>query len=507
MKGRKLKTKFLSIILAFFIAVVLSAIISTILHLIFTRVPEEIINIRPNTIIQSLLTNKEHFEMFVLTIVAFMIFAFLTIFKVFDLKDYKSKTYKVTNNIEIPLPIGDKQTQQGSAWWLSKKDFSKKFGVNRVDLSKKEVADLIKLANEDKECIKSNIENTNKTKIEPVFKTGGLVIGKKDKFIPKIKFKKICKFIKLPYLTIKKVEDIYYIDDDLHSLTVGATRSGKTRSLVLQTIINTGLAGENMILSDPKGELFEYTSKTLERLGYKVYTLDFKTPLKSSKYNFLEPVIEAFSNKDIPKAVNYCSDIVESLVGEVGNREAIWVNGEKSVIKAGIMSVVLGNEKHSEYQNLQNAYHFISKMCAEQNDKTMLMDTFLDTLPDNHPAVASFAAARIAPSKTRASFFTSALATLSIFMDDYVASMISESEIDLNKFNEEKSVLYMILPDEKTTFYGLCSLFVNQVYIKLVELADSKGGRLKIRTNFILDEFGNFSAIPNFRWLFNSWWW
>ena len=156
------------------------------------------------------------------------------------------------------------------------------------------------------------------------------------------------------------------------------------------------------------------------------------------------------------------------------------------------MSVVLGNEKHKEYQNLPNTYHFISKMCAEQSDKTMLIDTYLDTLEDSNPAVSSFAAARIAPSKTRASFFTSALATLSIFMDDYVANMISKSEIDLNKFNDERSVLYMILPDEKTTFYGLCSLFVNQVYTKLVELADSKGGRLKIRTNFILDEFRKF---------------
>lgn len=373
MKGRKLKTKILGIILAFFIAVILSAIISTILHLIFTRVPEEIINIRQNTIIQSLSSSKEHFDMFVLTIVAFMIFAFLTVFKVFDLKDYKSKTYKVTNNIEIPIPIGEKQTQQGSAWWLSKKEFSKKFGVNRIDLSKKEFADLIKLANEDKECIKKDEENSNTTKIEPIFKTGGLVIGKKDKIIPKFKCKKLGKFIRIPYFSFRKVKDVYYIDDDLHSLTVGATRSGKTRSLVLQTIINTGLAGENMILSDPKGELFEYTSKTLERLGYKVYTLDFKTPLKSSKYNFLEPVIEAFSHKDIPKAVNYCSDIVESLVGEVGNREAIWVNGEKSVIKAGIMSVVLGNEKHKEYQNLPNTYHFISKMCAEQSDKSVII--------------------------------------------------------------------------------------------------------------------------------------
>ena len=232
MKGRKLKTKVLGIIIAFFIAVILSAIISTILHLIFTRVPEEIINIRPNTIIQSLSTNKEHFEMFVLTIVAFMLLAFLTIFKVFDLKDYKSKIYKVTNNIEIPLPIGEKQTQQGSAWWLPKKEFSKKFGVNRVDLSKKEFAELIKLADEDKKCIEKDKENTNTTKIEPIFKTGGLVIGKKDKIIPKFKCKKLGKLIRIPYFSFRKVEDIYYIDDDLHSLTVGATRSGKTRSEV-----------------------------------------------------------------------------------------------------------------------------------------------------------------------------------------------------------------------------------------------------------------------------------
>ena len=52
----------------------------------------------------------------------------------------------------------------------------------------------------------------------------------------------------------------------MHSLTVGATRSGKTRCLVLQTIDNTALAGENMILSDPKGELYEYTSKNLKSL-------------------------------------------------------------------------------------------------------------------------------------------------------------------------------------------------------------------------------------------------
>ena len=82
--------------------------------------------------------------------------------------------------------------------------------------------------------------------------------------------------------------------------------------------------------------------------------------------------------------------------------------------------------------------------------------------------------------------------------------MISENEIDINKFNEEKTALFMILPDEKTTFYGLCSLFVNQVYTKLVEMADEKGGRLKIRTNFILDEFRQFFCDTKFWRISNS---
>ena len=92
---------------------------------------------------------------------------------------------------------------------------------------------------------------------KPIFSKGGLVVGKKDRRIIKpylkhIRIFKSSKHLKIPSIKIRKVEDVYFIDDDLHSLTIGATRSGKTRSLVLQSINNTALAGENMIISDPK---------------------------------------------------------------------------------------------------------------------------------------------------------------------------------------------------------------------------------------------------------------
>ena len=163
------------------------------------------------------------------------------------------------------------------------------------------------------------------------------------------------------------------------------------------------------------------------------------------------------------------------------------------------MAVVVQNAReHPEYCNLYNVYMFLSEMCKEQPDKSMLIDTFLESLPKTHPANAAFAPAAIAPSKTRASFFTSALNTLNLFTDTYMSSMMADSEIFAEKICTEKTALFMILPDEKITFYGLCSLFVNQIYQQFVSIADDNGGVLKKRVNFILDEFGNFSAIPNF---------
>ena len=76
--------------------------------------------------------------------------------------------------------------------------------------------------------------------------------------------------------------------------------------------------------------------------------------------------------------------------------------------------------------------------------------------------------------------------------------MTNTSDLKLEDFGDKKQVIYMILPDEKSTYYSLASLFVNQTYMQLVKNADCRGGRLKRRVNMILDEFGNFVKIPDF---------
>ena len=266
---------------------------------------------------------------------------------------------------------------------------------------------------------------------------------------------------------------------------------------MLQSIAWTALAGESMVVNDPKGELAAYCTPYLKRLDYEVILLDFKTPLKSSRYNFLQPVINAVNRGDNAKAVDLVWDITSSLVPADEKGERIWNDGQASVIAGAIMSVVFDNRDEPKHQNLTNVYHFILNMCrTEGND--MLINKYLKEIPDNHPAKGLFGIAQIAPSRTRGSFFTAALATLRLFTNENIYSQTSASDFVLADTGARKRVIFIILPDEKITFYSLASLFVYQHYVALTEAADERGGRLKIRVNFLLDEFGNFTEIPAF---------
>lgn len=370
------------------------------------------------------------------------------IFMLFGLNsrnNFRSGTVSITNNLKTPEIMG--QGQHGTARWLTKREFKKVFKCNILS-------------------------DTNTT-----FNSGGIIVG---------------------YEKNKKNENIYYIDDNIHSLVVGATRSGKTRSIVLQTVGNLGLAGESMIISDPKAEIFHYTSKFLKDLGYEIITLDFKNPAKSTRYNFLQPVIDAVNREDFRKAEEYAWDITQSLVGnEDSKMEKIWRDGEMSVIAGAIMSVVFDNREHPEYQNLTNVFSFISEMCKTVGQQ-MPINKYIENLPPEHPASTIFNIARIAPEKTRGSFFTSALTTLRLFTSKSIYGMTCKSDFSLKQAGEKKTATYIILPDEKTTYYSLASLFVYQNYVSLVESADERGGELKVRVNYILDEFGNFTTIPAF---------
>lgn len=293
-------------------------------------------------------------------------------------------------------------------------------------------------------------------------------------------------------------ERIQIMDKDRHILINGGTRAGKNRNILLQSIGMIAFGGKNALITDPKGENYLYTHKFLKRLGYQTPVLDFREPKKSWKYNFLQPVIDAVDRDDIPAAVDACWDLTAQLVGEPKG-ERIWTDGEAATIAGSILAVVYDNQvgERRQYQNMTNVYFFISEMAAVMDDKgNTKLQKYADGLSDRHPAKGLFGISKVAPRRTAGSFYTAALATLRLFSNPLIYDMTRETTISLKDALEKKTMLFLILPDEKKTYHPLATLFTAMFYQTAIQKASESGGMLPITWYLLLDEFGNFSKIP-----------
>lgn len=288
-------------------------------------------------------------------------------------------------------------------------------------------------------------------------------------------------------------EIIVYDSGERHCIILGASGAGKTRRELLVLIWLQIIAGQSVIVSDVKGELYYYTKPYAAQHQYKTIDLDIRNPKKSAHYNFLQPIRDAFERGDSADGIDKTWDLVSVLVGEQKG-EPIWYNGECAAIAAVILIVAI--EAPRQYRNLANVYYFMAYMCQSDEMGNMPLNMFLDSLPDNHPAKGVFAMATIAADKTRSSFFTSALGTLRLFTNPNVAEMTSSTDFRLEDISSSKTILYMMIPDDNKKLYPLVSILITQLYQAQVKQASDHGLRLPIDTDYDLDEAGNFPFIP-----------
>lgn len=501
--------------LIFLVGLWMNIYFSANLHFLLSKQMKVLSLISLKESINSMATSEAHLSLFLcLQGFALLIAVF---YYVANLKPYQSELVEITPQISTPVVAGQKQF--GSAKWLAEKEKDVAFESFELDSNDSRFKPMLsenkrelerinermtsdgksKEAKEESSKVEKSKEYEIATKNEKSYKVSNSNAKEQDyqknHELPKIESGGIV----IGSIRTGKTEKIYYVDDDTHALCIGATRSGKTRNVLLQSIGTIGLAGESMILSDPKGELYTYTYPFLENMGYEIICVDFKNPLKSDRYNFLQPIIDAVDKNDIPRAVEATWDLTAALVPENSHNEKIWTNGEASIIASAIMAVVFDNKNGNDrrFQNMSNVYFFISEMCKTIDGKMPLL-RYMSSISRSHPARALLSISEVAPSKTRGSFYTSALTTLRLFTNPLINSMTEKSEFDLNVIGDKKQAIFIILPDEKSTYYSLASLFVNQVYMELVKNADKRGGRLKRRVNFMLEEFGNFVKIPDF---------
>lgn len=422
--------------------------------------PEQIKFVTDPVAMKQCISNNEQIRMFTIFFFVILLLGIITLL-VGGKSSFKVDMIEITPEIHTPVPVG--QGQHGTAKWLPNEKFDQVFDSVIID-SKKLM--------EGKEHIPA----------------GGLVIGKED--------------IKKSFFSRKIKEKIYLITKDLHALIIGATRSGKTRNVVIETITMLILAGENVFIPDLKGEIRDYTEDTAKRCGYETICINFINPYESDRKNFLEPIVQTLRRKDISQAIEETWSLVSQLVGEPPEHgDKLWNDGEAATLAASIMAVCYDNQDHPEYQNLTNVFYFITEMCSEYRG-ALPLQFYIDSLPEDHPAKILLAATKVAAMRTRSSFYVSAIMTLKLLTIPAINQMTNASDFDIEKLIEEgkKVIVYLCLPARDKTYFPLASLVLRQLSDQIDYLADAKyGGRIPKRWTFVDDEIGNFTKITNMR--------
>ncbi len=286
-------------------------------------------------------------------------------------------------------------------------------------------------------------------------------------------------------------------DSDGHVLVTGSSGSLKSTYIAIPSIYVQARAGENLVIADCKGELYEKTRWIFEELGYDIKKIDIRRPEYSVGWNPLLKAYYAYRSGDIKK-VSEAIELVENYAFELSpvrsTDDPFWDEAGADVLKGAMILLfrICKDPKQVTIRNLLAVFSFIINNRSEFGafheylDSLDHINTFMDVYFENSE-------------KTGSCIMQMARKAVTPFAgNEYISSIMVDDDIDFRSMLTKKTVVFICVPDEKATYHSIVSMFVQQMYASLVDLAsDYPDKRLPIRFNLILDEFASFPAMPN----------
>ena len=329
-----------------------------------------------------------------------------------------------------------------------------------------------------------------------------------------------------PVYYSKNNKYVWFDNETPHWIYLGSTGSGKSVTAVIPecSFIATAKIKKSVFITDPKGEIFNTTSKMFKDNGYNVLTLDFRNPSLSNHLNILEPIIREYekysendelsvNEKDDYKKIEYqnkaiehlaeCNKLIESIsriiMEDKTAREAFW-NNSASDLLYGLIALFLeeyidGKIKRKQI-TLSSIKKFQNSSMTQSNQK--ILKSYIEDKPYGLKSKDKLLPV-ISTSDTTYKSITSVFnERMSLFDDINVENITSNSDFEFDILGKEKTVLYCCIPDESKIYYSLVSIIVSLIYKTLVLLSNNQPNkRLPYDLVFLLDEFANTPPLED----------
>ena len=290
-----------------------------------------------------------------------------------------------------------------------------------------------------------------------------------------------------------------WVDDgEYHNLIIGSTGSGKTQCIIFPMVQSLAKHNESMVITDPKGEIYEQTSEMLRRRGYNIVLLNFRNPQNGNAWNPLTLPYRLWNSGNQDKAIELLDDLALNILYDESNKNAdpFWEKTSAGYF-AGLALGLFEDAKEEEI-NINS----ISLMTTVGEEKFRGSSTYIkEYFNSKDPAGAAYINASstiLSPSDTKGSILAVFKEKIKLFATRAnLSEMLSHSDFEIQDIGLKKTAVFIVIQDEKKTYHSLATILVKQVYETLIDVAQAHGGRLPVRTNFLLDEFANMPPLKD----------
>ena len=304
-------------------------------------------------------------------------------------------------------------------------------------------------------------------------------------------------------------------EGDVHALMIGAAGCGKTAYFLLPNIELALATGMSFMCSDTKGDLARWYGKIAQECyGYRVAVLDLRQPMKSDGFNMLNLVnkyadMYKANPSDVTskaKAEKYAKVIGDTVIGDTSNKgqNSFFYDSAKGLLAAAVLLVAEFAEPAERH--IISVFRLVQDLLAPSPVKGLsCFQLLMQRLPDGHKAKQFSSAALNTSGEGMASVLSTVLSRLNAFLDTEMEQLLCfDTVVDAERFCNEKTALFVILPEEDPPKYFLVSLIVQELYGELLAIANEKGGKLNKRVMFFLDEFGTIPPIQSADMMFSA---
>ncbi len=304
---------------------------------------------------------------------------------------------------------------------------------------------------------------------------------------------------------------------DVHALMIGAAGVGKTAYWLYPCIEYACASGMSWLSTDTKGDIMRNYGQIAKDYGYHVSVIDLRNPTRSNGNNLLHLVnkymdlYQANPDKLVYKArcEKYAKIISKTIIlsgmdAASFGQNAYFYDAAEGLLTATILLVAefcKPKERH-----IVSVFKIIQELLAPSGKKGKnQFQQLMELLPNDHKAKWFAGAALNTAEQSMASVMSTALSRLNAFLDSELEQILCfDTEIDAEKFCQEKSALFVIMPEENPATFFMISLIIQQLYREILAVADENGGKLKKRCVFFCDEYGTLPKIESAEMMFSA---